>query len=156
MQHNQTDLLTEELLQISTKTRKHLLPRWIKVFVWIFLFLGAAAPIVLIFSIVGANFKLALYGFETDQPLSLIGITLLAVFLIKGITSFGLLAEKDWAIKFGIADAILGLVLCVFSMIYSLITTKANTSFRLEILLLIPYLLKFTKIRSDWENSIEK
>ncbi len=133
-----------------------MLPWWIKVFVWIFLILGAAVPVVIISSLFGANFHLGLYGFETNQPLTIIGITLLAVFLTKGITSYGFLAEKDWAVRVGIADAILGLALCVCSMIYPLIDTKANTSFRLEILLLIPYLLKLIKIRSDWENTIEK
>jgi hypothetical protein len=156
MQHNQTDLLTKELLHITSKKRKQLIPWWIKVFVWIFLILGAAAPIALIFSVFGANFQLALYGFETDQPLSTIGIILLTLFFIKGITSFALLTEKDWAIKLGIVDSILGLALCTFSMVYPLISMKTNTSFRLEILLLIPYLLKLIKIKSDWENSIEE
>ena len=35
---------------------------------------------------------------------------------IKAITSYGLWMEKDWAVKFGIIDAVLGIIVCIVVM----------------------------------------
>ena len=155
MQENQTDLLTESVLQISTKKRRELLPWWIKVFMWIFLIFGALIPFVVLIGIFGYSGQLSLYGLETNEPLSIIGISVTTIFLIKGITAYGLLKEKHWAIKLGIADSILGISICTFLMIYPLLNTETKFVFRLELLLLIPYLLKLLKIKFAWENTIE-
>ena len=155
MQENQTDLLTNELIQINAVPRKKLLPLWIKIFTWIFLIFGAFVPIILILGIMGYSAQLSLYGLETNKPFSLIGIIITLLFIIKGVTAFGLLKEKYWAIKIGISDAIIGITICTFIMLYPIINTDAKFSFRLELVALIPYLLAFLKIKNDWENFVE-
>ena len=117
MQENQTDLLTNELLQINIIPRKKLLPLWIKIFTWIFLIFGAFVPIIFILGIIDYSAQLSLYGFETNKPFSLIGIIITLLFIIKRITAFGLLKEKYWAIKLGIVDAIIGITICTFTML---------------------------------------
>ena len=72
------------------------------------------------------------------------------------IESFDLLKEKDWAIKLGIIDSILGISICILLMLYPLINTEMKSTFRIEIIFLIPYLLKLLKIKSTWENTIQE
>ena len=152
MQITQPDLLTDDLFQSKRVSRKKLLPLWIKIFTWIFLILGVFAPIVFISGLMGYNAQLALYGLETNQPVSIMGIIIALLFIIKGVTAFGLLNEKDWAIKIGIADAIIGITICTVVMIYSIINPEVKFSIRLELVALIPYLMKFLQIKTKWEN----
>lgn len=155
MQENQIDLLTDELIQINGIPRKKLLPLWIKIFTWIFLIFGAFVPIIIILGIMGYRAQLALYGLETNEPFSFIGITITLLFIIKGITAFGLLKEKVWAIKIGIADAIIGITICTLIMLYPFINSEAKFSLRIELIALIPYLLLFWKIKTEWEDFVE-
>jgi|SRR5688572_3038861 len=156
MEQNQSDILTESLLQLKNKRRKDLLSWWVRVFIWIFLIFGAIAPLALIAGITGFNFEISLYGLETNEPISIIGISLILIYILKGVTAYSLLKEKNWAVTLGIMDAITGIALCSLVMIYPLINsaTETNFTFRLELLLLIPYLLKMIKIKSEWEKSI--
>src|SRR5215217_1416077 len=147
MQENQTDLLTDELLQYNAIPRKKLLPLWIKIFTWIFLVISAFVPIVSVLGLMGYSTQLALYGLETNEPFSSIGIIITTVFIIKGITAFGLLKEKDWAVQIGIVDAIIGIIICTLVMLYPIINSDAKFSLRLELVALIPYLLKLLKIK---------
>ena len=155
MQENQVDLLTDELIQLDVISRKKLLPLWIKIFSWIFLIISAFVPIVFILGIMGYNVQLAVYGLETNEAFSKIGITILAIFIIKGITAFGLLKEKNWAVTIGIVDAILGIIICTLIMLYPIINPEIKFSLRLELVALIPYLLKFFKIRTQWESFVK-
>ena len=155
MQETQTDLLTNELIQLNGVPRKKLLPLWIKIFAWIFLIFSALAPVMVVFGILGYRAQLALYGLETKEPFSAIGIIIISLFIIKGIAAFGLLKERYWAIKIGIADAIIGIIICTFFMLYPIINSEANFSLRLELVALIPYLLKLMKIKTEWEKFVE-
>lgn len=147
------DLLDNDLIQNLNQRRK-LLPWWIKVCIWIFLTFTAVIPIAIVFGLLGYKFQISLYGFETNNPLSIIGFILMTLFLFKGIVAYGLWTSKDWAILLGIIDAILGLLVCLFVMfIYPFIgsTQDSVSSFRLEILFLIPYLIKLLKIKDNWK-----
>lgn len=151
---NQTDLLQPEITS-KFKRRRELLPWWIKVFTWIFLIFGAIVPLTIIFAIVGYTFQISLYGLETNEPLSLTGLLLIILFLFKGIVAYGLWTEKDWVINLGIIDAIAGIAICVFMMLlypFFDVSPGFTFSFRLELLLLIPYLIKLKKINNDWLN----
>jgi hypothetical protein len=157
MSNDGEDLLSDIVQQMSAVKRKSLLPWWIKIFMWIFLIFGAFAPIGFVFGMLGYNFKLSLYGgLETSDPISITGICIILLFLLKGVTSYGLLRETDWAVKLGIIDAITGFAICVFVMFYPLFYSFMNSgfTFRVEILLLIPYLNKLLKIKTAWENAV--
>jgi hypothetical protein len=153
MESNMNEVLDE--INKPFNRRKDLLPTWIKVFSWIFMIMGLFVPLSLLLGILGMNFQIELYGMKTNSPISTIGIILTLLFFLKGITAFGLLTEKSWAIKVGLFDAILGILVCIFIMlVYPFIDDIPSFSFnfRLELLLLIPYLLKLNKIKNDWEN----
>ena len=152
MQENQTDLLPYELIQHTATPRKKMLPLWIKIFAWIFLVISAFVPIILVIRLIGYNSQLALYGLETNEAFSLVGIIITTSFIIKGVTAFGLLKEKDWAIKIGIIDAFVGIVICTLVMFYPIINPDVIFSLRLELIALIPYLLQLLKVKNQWES----
>ncbi len=153
MQDEQEDLLTDDYLD-QTKSRKELLPWWIKVFMWIFLVLGVFVVGIAFASIFEFSTVLSLYGFSTTEIWSPVGILLLFVFILKAVTSYGLIAKKSWAIKLGITDAGLGIFLCLFVIVYTIATKGFNFSMRLELLFLVPYLLRLLRIRVEWESAV--
>lgn len=145
----QTDILAD--IQTEPGRRRKLLPWWMKIFVWIFIIFGAISPVALVFGIMGFQFNQSLYGLDTNDPVSPIGLVIFAVFTLKGIIAYGLWFEKSWAVQLGILDAILGFAICSFVMIYPVITgTGSNFNFRLEIILLIPYLVFLVKSKQSW------
>jgi hypothetical protein len=156
MENNEINTLDSDLLSRETvKRRRSLLPWWIKLFLWIFLVFGIIAPAGVVLGLMDIPFQLSLYGLTTSDPLSAIGLFLTAVFLLKGILAVGLWSEKDWAINLGMFDAILGIGVCVFMMvIYPFMFTENGfkVTFRLEIVLLILFLIKLNKIKGDWEK----
>lgn len=149
----QEQLLLETVLNENNVRRRNLLPLWIKVFVWIFMIIGAIAPLCLLAGLFGANVQLALYGLETNEPLSTAGLVICLLFLFKGIIAYGLWTEKDWAINLGVIDAIVGIIVCVYVMVAPAFADNqsgSTFSFRLELVILIPYLIKLLKIKPQW------
>jgi len=145
----QNDILSDSFLNEGRRRRKALIPLWIKIFSWIFIVFGLITPIALIGGIIMHNFALSLYGLEASTPYSLIGAILTALFIFKGIVAFGILKREDWAVNFGILDAVLGIIICIFTMVYPAIT-NSQFAFRLELAALIPYLIKLLKIKDEW------
>jgi hypothetical protein len=141
--------------QENSKRRRSLFPWWIKTFIWIFLILGSIVPFGLIYGLLGYQFKISLYGFETSNPISIDGLYLSILFLLKGLTAFALWTEKDWAIILGKTDAIIGIILCGYMMIvqpFFNIQTGFHLNIRLELILLIPFLIKLDKIKDEWKK----
>ncbi len=155
-----TEKETANDLYVTTpkERRRNLLPVWIKIFLWIFVLFGFLGPVGLAFGLLGKDFDLSLYGIETIKPLSVIGVTLISLFALKGLVSFGLWTEKSWAVTLAITDAALGIILCMSVMILPLVVENTGLDFtvRLELIALIPYLNKMINIKEDWKNSIAK
>ncbi|MGS2727149.1 hypothetical protein ACU8DI_11120 [Psychroserpens sp. BH13MA-6] len=144
----------EEFENIKTRRRK-MLPWWIKIFCWIFMLFGILSFVCLILGFTNVKPALAFYGFETNEPFSLNGLIVIAIGILKGITAFGLWFEKDFAVKIGKIDAIIGIALCGISMlVLPFLQEGFNITIRLELLLLIPYLFKLNKIQKEWELAI--
>lgn len=114
---------------------------------------GVIAPVGLILGVLGIDFNLALYGLETMEPLSGIGLSVILLFALKGAVSYGLWTEKDWGVNLAIIDAALGIAICVIVMIIvPFLYTGSNINIRLELIALIPYLIKMNKIKSEWKS----
>lgn len=154
--NQQDDILTDVVEQLNKVKRKHLLPWWIKIFMWFFLIFSVLAVIGFVVGIMGYRSNFSLYGLTSDNPLSTTGICIFLLFMLKGITAFGLLKEEDWAIKLGMLDAVVGIVLCVLIMIFPtyIAGPDAKFNFRLELILLVLYLNKLLKIKYTWENNV--
>lgn len=131
--------------------RRSLLPVWIKVFCWLFMIMGVAGIACLLIGIFGGTADLSLYGLETIEPLSLIGISIIVIMLFKSFTAYSLWFEKDNAILLGKIDAIAGIIICVISMVaIPIFVENAGVTLRLELVLLIPYYYKLDTIKNAW------
>ena len=144
-----TDFLNQfDIIKIN---RRQLLPWWMKFFCWLFMIFGVAAIGCLLLGLFGIPENLSLYGFESNQQFSLTGIIILVVAIFKGITAFSLWFEKDYAIILGTIDAITGIILCVvFMTVLPLAIANFHATIRLELILLIPYIIKLKKIQPEW------
>ncbi len=149
MENNPNNIITETVLAESITPRNKLLPLWIKIFCWIFLVIGFLIPFALVWGIITHNFIVSLYGVESNTIYSLTGIFLVALFSFKTLVAFGLLRYRDWAVKLGIIDAAIGILICCIVIIYSAL--QAKLIIRLELVPLIPYFLKLRKIKNEWE-----
>ena len=78
--------------------------------------MGVVSIGCLIFGALGNKADLSFYGFETNEPLTLIGILIISIMTLKVFSAYTLWFEKDYAIKLGKIDAIFGIVICLFSM----------------------------------------
>jgi hypothetical protein len=135
--------------------RRKLLPWWMKMFCWIFMLMGVGAIATLIASPFISNFQLSIYGFETNTPLSGVGVFIIAILIFKGFTAYSLWFEKQNAMTIGKIDAVTGIIICAASMFIIPFTSESESShfdLRLEILLLIPYYLKLNKMEYEWDN----
>lgn len=133
--------------------RRNLLPTWIKIFLWFFLIGGAIAAILLMAGSFLTHISLSLYGIKANHPYSMIGLLISSLFLYKGIVAYGLWFEQKWAVQAAIADAIIGIAICLIMMVI-IPFTFPNISFtlRLELIPLYFYLVKMQKIKKTWEN----
>ena len=149
MENNQ--LLLEPLLVANNSRRRTLLPLWIKIFCWIFMTTGALAVFGLIASLFSYQLQVAMYGLQSNGLLSPLGLFIAFLFLLKGLAAFGLWTEKDWAIHLGMADAIIGILVCtVVVLVLPFLEPQPSFVFRLELVLLAPYLRKLWKIKPVW------
>ena len=147
------------------KRRRDLLPWWMKVFIWIWMFLGASSIVSRLLGILGislwlnSNGEKSIYGMETTENYSVLALLITMLIIFKGITAFGMWTEKDWAIKLGIIDATIGIAVCISMMFIEPIFENNegswNINFRFELVLLIPYLIKCLQIRKQWDNVSE-
>ena len=102
-----------------------------------------------IWSICGAW---SLYGLEATDALSIIGIVVCLLFLFKGITVLSLWNENDWAIQFGIVDAILGIIICSAVTISPIFNHQLVFIFSLELTPLVVYLMWLLRNKEAWEK----
>jgi hypothetical protein len=150
MENTTNEILDSNFLS-STPRRRKLLPWWIKTFCWIFMVLGVVACLGAGFGLFGFTFQLAIYGLKSYDPMSLTGMALIAIFLLKGVAGYALWSEKDWAIMVSQIDGVIGILVCLLVMILPRSSESGfSFYFNFELLLLIPYLIKITKIKESW------
>lgn len=136
--------------EIAPIKRRYLLPWWIKGFCWLFMataFIAILRMILLLFYI---NTEFEFYGLNAKENTPINGIIVFLVFTMHGFTAYSLWFEKDYGIKIGVIDSLIGIVLCLFSMIISFY--HGHFTIRLEMILLILFLVKLLKIRLKWDS----
>ncbi|UTW44659.1 hypothetical protein KFE80_09660 [bacterium SCSIO 12696] len=130
--------------------RKKLIPKWIKVFGWIFIVIGSLAPMIAIFSaMTGVNGEFALYGLETTGSiLSPVAMLIVGLFLAHGICAFGLLFTRSWGVSSCMVLGYISAGICVYTMFIG-----DGLFIRLELAVLIPYIVKLHKLKPIWSGS---
>jgi uncharacterized membrane protein len=150
----QEESILQEIESAHLVSRRKLLPVWIKVFIWIFMIMGGFTPLVFLIGLAGGNAELSLFGLQTNEPFSAIGLTIIFLFLFKGIAAFGLWTEKDWGIRIAKIDALISItVCCLIKIMLPLFDEKYSFGVPLELVLLIPYFVKLKRIEKDWERT---
>lgn len=149
MPETQPSLSEEDFITIHNRTQ--LLPWWTRMLNWAFLFGGIAAPVTFALGLAGYYYNIRIYGLTTNEPLSVTAISLLLINILNGITAYGLLTERDWAVKFGIGNALLDIFICIYATAPGLRLSLYNI--RLELVLLILLLVKFLYIRDAWKQT---
>lgn len=140
-----------EKIKLKDTPRRDLLPGWILFFCWLFMIGGIASTISVLLDLFNYDAKLSLYGLKTDHPLSLLGIFIYGMLLLKTFAAYALWFEKDSAILLGKMDAIVGILTCIIFMIISpILGYDDSINIRVELLLLVPYLYKLHSIRNVW------
>ena len=151
------NVLEDSLNEVQEfKRRRKLLPWWIKIFCWLFMFFGLISVVCLFLGFTNFKPSLAIYGLESNEPFSIMGISIIMIGILKGITAFGLWFEKDFGVKLGKIDGSVGILTCLLSMVVlPLIFEGYTVTIRLELILLIPFLMKLHKIESSWDKRTE-
>jgi hypothetical protein len=126
--------------------RSTLIPKWIKVFGWIFIVLGCAVPVVYLMAlIIDIPASFMMFGFSYEgTPFALMPAFISALIVCNGLSAFGLIFCKDWGLNVCLLYGYFGLCMVILSMVLS------PGSIALEPLLQIPYLYKLHKLRSKW------
>ena len=112
------------------------------------------APVQLILAVFDINLNMSIYGLEMMLPLSLIDLSILFLFQLKGIVAYGFHQETDWAVDIAIIDGVIGSIICIFIMLVLPFIEEQNemNGIRLELIPLALYLIKMIQIRKDWNE----
>lgn len=148
--------MTENDYEIESQEFR--IPKWLKYFSFFFIVTGFAISIVIVLNIFGFQTPLRIYGLNSNTILNWPGVLIGIVYGIKFLVSYGVLKRRKWSFGLAIFDAILGIVICISNFgITDILTNKSNIDFelRLEIFLLIPYLIYMIKSKSEWEKSYQ-
>lgn len=143
-----------DLEEMMTPRRKELISWWIKFFSYIFLLLGALVVFLYpLMFLLGQNYTLSVYGLESSDRYSLLMLGITVLFILKGCAAFGLLWEKDWAADIALVDGFSGIAICIFVIVYSYFGPHVPfVPYRLELVLLIGYVVRIMRIRRDWKR----
>lgn len=145
--------ILDDNLRPHSERRRNLLPKWIKVFIWIFMIFGGMSVLVLFLGLFVDKMYMSFLGLETNYSFSLIGVIISALYLFKGTVAFGLWTEKDWAVNLALVDAYVSIAVCMSTMLILPMFFEDygwDYTLRLELVAIIPYLLKMKNIQRDW------
>lgn len=143
----ETELSIEESA-IKPKIRKDLIPLWIKIFGWLFLVFGAAAPVLYLISAI-LNFEATyeIFGLSyTGSAYTAMPMLISLIILVNGLCAYGLLFQKNWGLMSCLVMGYIGFFITLISMFIYL----PDLTIRLEPLLQVPYLVKLHKIKPQW------
>jgi uncharacterized membrane protein (DUF2068 family) len=156
MSNIQKETLDGQLAKSTNRTRRSLLNIYIKIFIWIFLAMGIISPLTMLSAVFTNDVTVALYGMTASNPLSLLGLLITLLYVLKGVVSYGLWWEKDWGPQLAVVDAVIGIVACLLVMFllphYGNNNGVSTFSFRLEFIVLFPYMIKMGNIKDLWKR----
>jgi hypothetical protein len=135
-------------------SRQALVPRWIKVFGWLFIAMGVAVPIVdVVVATIGQPASYSLFGLHHyGSPFHPVAIAISAIIISLAVSAYGLLFGKSWGLNTCLVTGYGGAAICLGTMAYSNFSGNSLT-IRLELLVHVPYLMKLHKIKPLWHGA---
>ena len=130
--------------------RRNLLPWWIKLFIIFHCFAIIVNISAIAFYLKGLKPNLVAYGFNADNnyPYNLLVIS--CVLFTNFFVGMWLWFEKDSAIRFAIINSILGIGICIVSLIIDLL--NGHFAYRLEIIFLLLFIYKLKNVQDEWSQ----
>jgi hypothetical protein len=127
--------------------RKALVPKWIRVFGWVFIVFGCYILLLGIYCAVsGIEGEFFLYGIEaTGSVFTVHAMVVIGLYLAHGVCAYGLLFAKAWGVRACIVLAYLSICICIYTMF-----TDEGLSLRLELAILCPYIVKLHRLMPVW------
>lgn len=115
---------------------------------------GAISAILLIAGSLLTHISLSIYGIKANHTYSMTGLLISVLFLFKGILAYGLWFEQKWTVQAAIADAIIGIAICLIMMaIIPFTVPTISFTLRLELIPLYFYLVKMQSIKKILEEA---
>ncbi|MRG44640.1 hypothetical protein GFS24_05920 [Chitinophaga sp. SYP-B3965] len=135
--------------------RKDLLPWWIIFFSWLFIIICPLQVIIAIieYSRIG-SFDLGIFSISPKTTITFKEALALANSLFTIVAAYGLLKEKDWAIKIAIMNGFVSVVETAYSVAGTFVTPQITAIFWGTYgflgVLLATYLWKLFRMEKDW------
>lgn len=137
------------------KKKWQLLSNWYKTIILLYAFLSPIAFITICLSFFTKNIPLSLYGISSSSQFSSTGLFILSLILVKAVVGCSFIIGHNKAPIIGLIDSAVGIICCLFiGFIFPFFNQKESIDivFRVELLILIPFLLKSFKIRKSWNG----
>ena len=137
----------------APRTRKQLVPLWIKIFGWIFIVMGAVMPLLaIVAAVTGQPVSLELFGIQyRGSPWHPMALLMAGLFLSLAVAAYGLLFGKPWGVDACMVTGFGGVAICLGTTVYSLFQGSLNL--RLELLVQVLYLMRLGKIKPLWRSA---
>jgi hypothetical protein len=149
--YSKNEIIDSEEVGESLARRRHLLPIWVKIFIWIFLVFGVITLPILLIASAGYSVYLSAFGLSTTDALSLTGLIILSIYFTNGVVAFMMWFEKKRAIHIAQIVAVILFLFSAYMMFFYHAGIRGFT-IRFELILLIPYLMFLNRIRMKWER----
>ncbi len=127
--------------------RKGMIPLWVKIFGWLFIVLSVFVITTAISALVtNSEAYYSLYGLEVNSHVTEFwAVFIISLFVAHAVCAYGLLFAKDWGVIACIILGYLSVAICLATTVFG-----SDSNIRLEILILIFYLLRLHKMKRHW------
>ena len=143
--------------QVGVEELGPLLPRWIRVFSWIFFVLGPLAVgvfVTALFSTAGPMSVEFLGIRHVGPPTDPEHLVALSVLIVFGITAFGLLWERPWGLAAGLLCGFGGLAIVAVNLVLS--WRAGNTIVPFEPVFQVPFVISLLRRRNEWRSRVQR
>ncbi|MCB0602049.1 MAG: hypothetical protein KDC28_12510 [Saprospiraceae bacterium] len=136
---------------MNYKANLSLHPWWIQGILLLYLLLGLPLIVSLVLLIIGYNVPISLYGITSVEGSSILDVLLIILVGLKLLVGYLSLTGNNYAKQFAIIDGSIGILCCLFTgFIWPFIEGDQSVDlvFRLEMIVLIPYVVYFVRFKS--------
>ncbi|MEZ4804284.1 MAG: hypothetical protein R2852_02020 [Bacteroidia bacterium] len=134
---SENEIIDSEEVGESLARRRHLLPIWVRIFIWIFLVFGVFTLPILLIASAGNGVYLSAFGLSTTDAFSLTGLIILSIYFANGVVAFMMWFEKKKAIHVAQIVAVILFLFSAYMMFFSHAGTIGFT-IRFELILVNP------------------
>lgn len=132
--------------------KKEIIPKWIRFFAWIFLFMYVS-PLIFLIGLTGTGtvvFEGFGLSYEGNTSLHPTAVYLTILFTLSASVAHGILWGKNWALRLGIAYGWIALATCTLA--FFVVENYGAKSFPIEPIFLLPFIITLHHKKKSWEQ----